>query len=73
MSRSLSIPYEETENAYNFKSVRWKPSVIPEYDSRNMLEAFCKETSELPSKWFPLYCDIRRHAPHSFFKGVWGQ
>ena len=56
MSRSLSIPHKETENAYNIKSVRWKLSVLPEYDSWNMLEAFCKETSELPSKWFPPYC-----------------
>ena len=57
MSRSLSIPHKETENAYNIKSVRWKPSVLPEYDSWNMLEAFCKEASELPSKWFPPYCE----------------
>ena len=40
------------------KSVRWKPSVLPEYDSRNMSEEFCKETSELPSKGFPPYCGV---------------
>ena len=59
MSRSLSNPYEETENAYNFKSPRWKSLVTEAYDSRDMLEAFCKETSELPSKWFPPYCEMR--------------
>ena len=44
------------KSASYIKSVRWKPLVIPEYDSRNMLEVFCKETPELPSKWFPPYC-----------------
>ena len=58
MSRSLSIPHKETENAYNIKSARWKLSILPEYDNRNMSEEFCKETSELPYKGFPPYCDI---------------
>ena len=58
------------KSASYIKSVRWKPSVLPEYDSWNMLEEFCKETSELPCKWFPPYCDpLNINATKDLFYG----
>ena len=44
------------KSASYIKSARWKLSILPEYDNRNMSEELCKETSELPAKGFPPYC-----------------